>query len=60
MQYFYIYINPTMATNRLDEDERTKLNLGRQGAVNIVNELWIFEVKRNTSKNKRKITKALD
>lgn len=27
--------NPTIATSRLDEDERTKFNLGRQGVKKI-------------------------
>ena len=30
--------NPSMSINKLDTDERTKLNLGRQGNTNIVNE----------------------
>lgn len=36
--------NPTMAINRLDEDERTKLNLGRQGETNIVNEYGLYSL----------------
>ncbi len=36
--------NPTMAINRLDEDERTKLNLGRQGEANIVNEYGLYNL----------------
>ncbi len=36
--------NPTMAISRLDEDERTKLNLGRQGEVNIVNEYGLYNL----------------
>ena len=30
--------NTTMAMSRLDDDERTKFNLGRQGEANVVNE----------------------
>lgn len=30
--------NPTIAVSRLDEDERAKFNLGRQGDATIVNE----------------------
>lgn len=30
--------NPTMALQRLDDDERAKFNLGRQGKTNLVNE----------------------
>lgn len=36
--------NPTMAVNRLDEDERTKLNLGRQGSTNFVNEYGLYNL----------------
>lgn len=36
--------NPTMAISRLDEDERTKLNLGRQGETNIVNEYGLYNL----------------
>jgi len=34
--------NPTMALQRLDEDERSKFNLGRQGETNIVNEPGLY------------------
>ncbi len=34
--------NPTMSLRSLDEDERSKFNLGRQGDVNIVNESGMF------------------
>lgn len=30
--------NPTMSVGQLDEDERAKFNLGRQGNTNIINE----------------------
>lgn len=36
--------NPTMALSRLDEDERAKFNLGRQGEANIVNESGLYEL----------------
>lgn len=36
--------NPTMAINRLDEDERTKLNLGRQGETNLINEYGLYNL----------------
>lgn len=36
--------NPTMAVNRLDEDERSKFNLGRQGETNIVNEYGLYNL----------------
>ena len=34
--------NTTVALQRLDEDERSKLNLGRQGKTNIVNEYGLY------------------
>lgn len=36
--------NPTMVADRLDEDERAKLNLGRQGDANIINESGLYKV----------------
>lgn len=36
--------NPTMAMSRLDEDERTKFNLGRQGTTNCVNEYGLYSL----------------
>lgn len=36
--------NPSMAVNRLDDDERSKLNLGRQGETNIVNEFGLYQL----------------
>lgn len=36
--------NPTMVINRLDDDERAKFNLGRQGETNIVNESGLYEM----------------
>lgn len=36
--------NPTVALERLDEDERSKFNLGRQGEVNVVNEYGLYNL----------------
>ncbi|SES69427.1 BRO-N domain-containing protein [[Clostridium] polysaccharolyticum] len=36
--------NVSMVKERLDEDERSKFNLGRQGQVNIVNESGLYAV----------------
>lgn len=36
--------NPTVAMQRLDEDERSKFNLGRQGKTNVVNEYGLYEL----------------
>lgn len=36
--------NPTMASQRLDEDERSKFNLGRQGEAVIVNEFGLYNL----------------
>lgn len=36
--------NPTMIVNRLDEDERAKFDLGRQGEVNVINESGLYHV----------------
>lgn len=36
--------NPTVATQRLDEDERSKFNLGRQGEAVIVNEFGLYNL----------------
>lgn len=53
--------NPTMAINRLDKDEHTKLNLGRQGETNIVNEYGLYNLilasrKKEAKEFKRWIT----
>ena len=37
-------INPTAVFSRLDDDERAKLNLGRQGEANIINEPGLYKV----------------
>lgn len=34
--------NVSMALDRLDDDERAKFNLGRQGETNIVNEAGLY------------------
>ena len=36
--------NPTVVANRLEDDERAKFNLGRQGWVNIVNEYGLYNL----------------
>ena len=36
--------NVTQAINRLDEDERSMLNIGRQGVTNIVNEYGLYNL----------------
>ncbi|MEA0176697.1 BRO family protein, partial [Escherichia coli] len=34
--------NPTMSIKSLDDDERAKFNLGRQGETNIINESGLY------------------
>ena len=36
--------NPTMAMDKLDNDERAKFNLGRQGETNVVNEYGLYSL----------------
>lgn len=36
--------NPTIVADRLDDDERAKFNLGRQGETNIINEAGLYSV----------------
>lgn len=53
--------NPTMVLQRLDEDERSKFNLGRQGEANCVNEYGLYSLvmasrKQNAKAFKRWIT----
>lgn len=36
--------NPTQAINRLDVDERSMLNIGRQGEANVVNEYGLYSL----------------
>ena len=42
--------NPTVSVNRLDEDERSKFNLGRQGEVNMVNEYGLYNLFRRAAR----------
>lgn len=53
--------NPTVAVSRLDDDERTKFNLGRQGLTNVVNEYGMYSLimasrKEEAKKFKRWVT----
>lgn len=36
--------NPTVAVQRLDDDERSKFNLGRQGEASVVNEYGLYNL----------------
>ena len=38
--------NPSMVASRLDDDERAKFNLGRQGEATIINESGLYAVYR--------------
>ena len=49
--------NPTVAINRLDDDERSKLNLGRQGETNIVNEPGLYSLLLGSRKPEAKAFK---
>ena len=46
--------NPTVSVNRLDEDERSKFNLGRQGEVNMVNEYGLYNLILSSRKKEAK------
>lgn len=46
--------NPTMALNRLDEDERSKFNLGRQGEASIVSEPGLYDLVLGSRKEEAK------
>lgn len=53
--------NTTVALSRLDEDERSKFNLGRQGEANIINEYGLYALilqsrKHNAKKFQRWVT----
>lgn len=48
------HTNPTMALQRLDDDERSKLNLGRQGETNIVNEYGLYSLVLSSRKPEAK------
>ena len=49
------HTNPTMAMQMLEEDERTKLSLGRAGETNVINEsgLYTLIIKSNLPKAKK-------
>ena len=49
--------NPTIAVSRLDEDERAKFNLGRQGDATIVNEPGLYTLVLGSSKPEAKAFK---
>lgn len=49
--------NTTMALNRLDEDERSKFNLGRQGEANVVNEFGLYNLVLSSRKPEAKAFK---
>lgn len=49
--------NPTVAVSRLDEDERTKFNLGRQGEGIIVNEAGLYSLILGSRKPEAKVFK---
>ena len=49
--------NPTIAVSRLDEDERAKLNLGRQGDATIVNEPGLYTLVLGSRKPEAKAFK---
>lgn len=46
--------NPTIAVSRLDEDDRAKFNLGRQGDATIVNEPGLYTLIRGSRKPEAK------
>lgn len=50
--------NPTMVAQRLDEDERTKLDLGRAGETNFITESGLYAVTLRSDKpNAKKFRK---
>ena len=49
--------NPTVALERLDNDERSKFNLGRQGFTNIVNESGLYSLVLGSRKPEAKAFK---
>ena len=50
--------NPTIAVSRLDEDERAKFNLGRQGDATIVNEPGLYTLVLGSRKPEAKAFKC--
>lgn len=51
------HTNPSMALDRLDDDERAKLNLGRQGETNIVNEAGLYALILGSRKPEARVFK---
>lgn len=49
--------NPTMSVGQLDEDERSKFNLGRQGNTNIINEYGLYSLVLSSRKHSAKAFK---
>lgn len=49
--------NPSDAIKRLDDDERSRLNLGRQGEANIVNEFGLYNLILSSRKPEAKTFK---
>ncbi len=49
--------NVSMALDRLDDDERAKFNLGRQGETNIVNEPGLYSLVLGSRKPEAKAFK---
>ena len=49
--------NPTIVTSRLDDDERAKFNLGRQGEATIVNEPGLYSLVLGSRKPEAKAFK---
>ena len=49
--------NPTVAVSRLDEDERAKFNLGRQGEGTIINEAGLYSLILGSRKPEAKVFK---
>ena len=49
--------NPTIAVSRLDEDDRAKFNLGRQGDATIVNEPGLYTLILSSRKPEAKAFK---
>lgn len=46
--------NPSDAIKKLDEDERSRFNLGRQGRANIVNEPGLYSLTLGSHKQEAK------
>lgn len=49
--------NPTMAIKDLDDDERSKFNLGRQGDTNVINEPGLYSLILRSRKSDAKAFK---